>query len=107
MARFVSADASAEAPCSGRSEPMISLLPLAPPPAAADDEPDEPLSDPPHAASAAAPATRTSGAMAFFHPVFIQFPSSGGSTRPVAGHPPRPILGSRTRIRESIAAAAT
>jgi hypothetical protein len=75
----------------------VPLGALPPPPAAADDEPP-PLSEPPHAASAAAPTTSTSGAMAFFHPVFIQFPSSGGSARPMAGHPPRPFHGSRTRI---------
>ena len=105
MARFVSADASAEAPCSGRSVPMISVSPLgaaaAPVPAA--ELPLSLSSEPPQAARATAPRTSTSGAMVFFHPVFIQFPSSGGSTRPVPRHPPRPTHGSRTRIRESIA----
>src|SRR4051812_5883917 len=96
MARFVSADASAEAPCRGRSVPMISVSPLgaaAAPVPAAELLPLSP-SEPPQAARATAPRTSTSGAMVFFHPVFIQFPSSGGSyaSRAQASSAPDPRL---------------
>ncbi len=75
---------------------MISVSPLgaAAAPVSAAELPLSPSSEPPQAARATAPRTSTSGAMVFFHPVFIQFPSSGGSyaSRAQASSAPDPRL---------------